>query len=93
MAGLGVNRLRPVARLRWAGMEGPDRAAESESKDSSRFRCPYCGSYDIARLFIATVRLDSCECSACGARWDEEAGTGQYRGRSSRSSVLLPRDP
>lgn len=46
----------------------------------------------MARLFVATIKIDSCECTECGARWDEEAGTGRYRGLANRSSVLLPRD-
>ncbi|HVE95142.1 MAG TPA: hypothetical protein VNB24_09490 [Acidimicrobiales bacterium] len=54
--------------------------------------CPFCASYDVDRLFIATANLDCCECAACGARWDEERGTGEYRGRSKRSSVLAPRN-
>jgi transcription elongation factor Elf1 len=73
-------------------MKASGREADEEPRDSPRFRCPYCGAYDVARLFVATVKIDSCECCVCGARWDEEAGTGQYRGRSARSSVLLPRD-
>jgi hypothetical protein len=53
--------------------------------------CPFCASYEVARMFIASVNLDSCECSACGARWDEDRGSGEYRGRAARASVLLPR--
>ncbi len=53
--------------------------------------CPFCASYEVARMFIASVNLDSCECSACGARWDEDRESGEYRGRAIRASVLLPR--
>ena len=38
------------------------------------------------------LRLDSCACLSCGARWDEDADSGQFRGRASRSSILAPRD-
>lgn len=54
-------------------------------------QCPFCNSYDVARLFLASLNLDSCECASCGARWDEECGSGEYRGRSDRTSVLMPR--
>lgn len=57
------------------------------------FQCPFCNSYDVDRLFLASLRLDSCECASCGARWDEEKGSGQYRGRANRASVLMPRKP
>lgn len=53
-----------------------------------RFECPYCASHDVSRLYVATIGLDSCECLSCGARWDEEAGGGTYRGRSDRASVV-----
>jgi hypothetical protein len=53
--------------------------------------CPFCNSYDVTRLYVASLRMDSCECLSCGARWDEDTSSGQYRGRSNRSSVLLPR--
>jgi len=54
----------------------------------SRLTCPYCEAYGVSRLYLATVRLDSCECSECGARWDEEPATGEFRGRGSRQSVI-----
>ncbi|MEZ5137924.1 MAG: hypothetical protein R2702_02190 [Acidimicrobiales bacterium] len=54
--------------------------------------CPYCESTDVARLYLGSVRLDSCECSTCGARWDEDPATGAFRGRASRASVVVPRD-
>ena len=58
---------------------------------SRRFQCPYCNSYDVARLYVASTALDSCECATCSARWDEEPNSGRYRGRANRSSVLTPR--
>jgi hypothetical protein len=54
-------------------------------------QCPFCNSYDVCRLFLASLNLDSCECASCGARWDEECGSGEYRGRADRSSVMMPR--
>jgi Zn ribbon nucleic-acid-binding protein len=53
--------------------------------------CPFCNSYDVTRLYIASLKMDSCECLSCGARWDEDARNGEYLGRANRSSVLLPR--
>ena len=54
--------------------------------------CPFCASYGTNRLYLASVRLDSCECPVCGARWDEEPETGTYRGRACRESVVTPRE-
>jgi len=54
--------------------------------------CPFCNSYDVSRLYIATVRMDSCECQSCGARWDEDARSGEYKGRGAKASVLGKRD-
>lgn len=72
--------------------EGSDQDADGGPQGSARFRCPYCQAYDVARLYVATAKIDSCECCVCGARWDEDNRTGRYRGRSDRWSVLLPRD-
>ncbi len=55
-------------------------------------RCPFCEAYEVDRLYLASVHLDSCVCSACGARWDEEPSTGDYRGRSREDSVVTPRE-
>lgn len=55
-------------------------------------RCPYCDADDVARLYLASVQLDSCECRTCGARWDEDPTSGSFRGRASRASVVVPRD-
>ena len=56
--------------------------------DSAHFTCPFCTSHEVDRLFLATLRLDSCACLSCGARWDEDPRSGEFRGRSSRSSIL-----
>jgi transcription elongation factor Elf1 len=60
--------------------------------DAAHFECPFCTSHDVERLFLATLRLDSCACLACGARWDEDAESGEFRGRGSKSSILAPRE-
>ena len=54
-----------------------------------RFQCPYCNSFDVSRLFIASVRADSCQCLSCGARWDQEAGSGEFRDSDGGDSVML----
>ena len=56
------------------------------------FQCPYCSSFAVDRLYLASLRLDSCACLTCGARWDEDAASGEFRGRSSQSSVMTPRE-
>jgi len=61
-------------------------------RDAVHFQCPYCESYEVDRLYLASLKLDSCVCLACGARWDEDATSGEFRGRASRSSVLAPRE-
>jgi len=60
--------------------------------DAVHFQCPYCDSFEVDRLYLASLKLDSCVCLACGARWDEDATSGEFRGRASRSSVLAPRE-
>jgi hypothetical protein len=61
------------------------------TEPARRLGCPYCSSYEVERLYLASVRLDSCRCRACGAGWDEELDTGEFRGRAPRSSALIPR--
>ena len=60
-------------------------------QDRQHFTCPFCASYDVLRMYVGLVNVDSCECAACGSRWDEDSRSGRYRGRSERSSVLMPR--
>jgi transposase-like protein len=55
-------------------------------------RCPFCEAYEVERLYLASLDLDSCVCGSCGARWDEEASTGDYRGRASEETVVAPRE-
>jgi hypothetical protein len=51
--------------------------------------CPYCCSYEVDRLFLATIGMDACSCRACGAEWDEDCQTGECRGRSADHSALV----
>jgi len=58
---------------------------------TAHLACPFCASYDVGRLFLASTGTDCCECESCGARWDENSTTGEYLGRTDRSSVLVRR--
>jgi hypothetical protein len=55
--------------------------------ESGHLQCPYCQDYEIERLYLASFQLDSCQCSSCGARWDQDARSGAYRGRASRTWI------
>ena len=55
---------------------------------AERLTCPYCEAYGVSRLFLASARLDSCECIECGARWDEDPFTGKFLGRGGRQSAI-----
>ena len=61
--------------------------------EAGHLQCPFCNSYDISRLYLASLNMDSCECMSCRQRWDEDTGSGEYRGRANRASVLMPRKP
>lgn len=56
-----------------------------------RLQCPFCHAYEVERLFVASVNMDSCLCASCGATWDEESDSGRYRGQADSASVLMPR--
>jgi transposase-like protein len=58
---------------------------------TGHMQCPFCGAYEVDRLFIGSLRVDSCTCQGCGSRWDEDAKTGAYRGRGDAESVMAPR--
>jgi hypothetical protein len=60
---------------------------------SGGHQCPYCASYDVERLYVASIRVDSCQCGGCHARWDEDSKTGEYQGRLRSTSVLTPIKP
>lgn len=53
-------------------------------------QCPFCEAYEVERLYLASLRVDSCACASCGARWDEDPTTGEYLGRAQRESVVNP---
>lgn len=61
----------------------------ASSGGAAHFACPFCASYDVDRLYLASARTDCCECTSCGARWDENPVTGEYLGRADRSSALV----
>lgn len=60
-------------------------AAVSSDPGQGRLQCPYCDSYEVDRLYLASLRIDSCVCTSCGARWDEDTSTGEFRGRQSQA--------
>ncbi|HET7654333.1 MAG TPA: hypothetical protein VFK42_14945 [Acidimicrobiales bacterium] len=64
---------------------------KSTGTGTAHLACPFCASYDVDRLFLASTRIDCCECESCGARWDENSATGEYLGRTDRASVLVRR--
>ncbi|MBW3555390.1 MAG: hypothetical protein KY454_00480 [Actinobacteria bacterium] len=61
------------------------------SEDPGHLQCPFCNSYDVNRLFLGGLNVDTCDCSSCGARWDQDSHSGEYRTRGRCSSVLFPR--
>ena len=84
----------PPVRSRFGnfGRRGLGRVDETLSEDPGHLACPFCGAYEVERLYLASLALDSCVCTTCGARWDEDAASGEFRGRASQSSVLAPRE-
>jgi hypothetical protein len=62
-----------------------------DDDDCGHLQCPFCYAYQVERLYIGSLHIDSCTCEACGARWDEDIATGRYRGRGSVDSVMVPR--
>ena len=75
------------------GETGSDEPADKQADEprAAHLQCPFCTTYAVSRLYLASLHMDCCECAACGARWDEECGTGEYKGRASSSSILLHR--
>lgn len=61
------------------------RVGSDPGDEAKRLQCPFCEAYEIDRLYLASLRIDSCVCASCGARWDEDTTTGEYRGRQSHS--------
>ncbi len=58
---------------------------------AGHLQCPFCEAYEVDRLYLASSRLDSCACAACGARWDEDPVSGAYRGRGFELGSVPPR--
>ncbi len=65
-----------------------ERGKATVTRDTKHLQCPFCESYETERLYLASVGVDSCRCSSCGARWDEDLGSGRFRGRGSAESAL-----
>jgi ribosomal protein L37AE/L43A len=61
------------------------------SSSTRHLQCPFCEAYEVERLYLGSLHIDSCSCLACGARWDEDVSTGRYRGRGSADSVITRR--
>lgn len=66
-------------------------AQDATDDDGGHLQCPFCEAYEVDRLYLGSLHLDSCTCLSCGARWDEEIETGRYRGRGDPDSVISPR--
>ena len=62
------------------------------NEQGGHLQCPFCETYEVERLYLASLRLDSCACSSCGAQWDEDPVTGDYRGHSGKERVVTPRE-
>jgi len=62
----------------------------SVSQPPHHLQCPFCEAYEVERLYLASLRVDSCACASCGARWDEDPASGEYLGRTQRESVVNP---
>jgi hypothetical protein len=60
---------------------------------AGHLQCPFCSGYDVDRLYLATLDVDSCVCAGCGARWDEKHETGDFVGRGVKASILTRRSP
>lgn len=71
--------------------EGEPSGKHDHSDQTGHLRCPFCDAYEVERLYLGSLHADSCTCLSCGARWDEDAQTGRYRGRGAVESVIAPR--
>ena len=63
------------------------------SGSAGHLQCPFCSDYDVDRLYLASLDMDSCVCGACGARWEERFQSGDFAGRGDPASVLSRRRP
>jgi transcription elongation factor Elf1 len=60
-----------------------------DDESGVHFQCPFCNSYDVDRLYVGAVNVDSCACAACGSRWDEECSRERSRYRARSDSILM----
>lgn len=51
------------------------------ANQTGRLSCPFCNSFGVDRMYLGSSAADSCECTNCGARWEEEISDGAFRGR------------
>src|SRR3546814_12984492 len=56
-------------------------------REHGHLRCPFCEAYEVERLYLATLRLDSCPTHSYWARWAEDPARATSRGRPSRSAT------
>jgi hypothetical protein len=61
------------------------------SAPAGHLQCPFCSGYDVDRLYLASLDVDSCVCTTCGARRDEKHETGDFVGRGTKASVIQRR--
>jgi len=61
------------------------------SEPAGHLQCPFCSGYDVDRLYLASLDVDSCVCTTCGARWDEKHDTGDFVGRGTKASIIQRR--
>jgi len=67
----------------------PGISVRSESVTTEgHLACPFCESYEVDRLYLASLDVDSCVCGSCGARWDEKHDTGDFVGRGVKDTIL-----
>jgi hypothetical protein len=57
------------------------------SEPAGHLQCPFCEAYEVDRLYLASLRVDSCACLACGARWEEDPVSGDFRGRAPKQGL------
>jgi hypothetical protein len=88
-----VRRSKPVMHASMRRHAGSDRGTGEHQMDRGpgHLQCPFCGAYEVDRLYVGSLNIDACTCDGCGARWDEDAETGRYRGRGDVDSVIAPR--
>jgi hypothetical protein len=56
---------------------------------AGHLQCPFCMSYDVARLYLASARVDACDCATCGMCWDEQRDSGRVLDGIDPASVIV----